>query len=114
MQLCKALSTAISDHPVQKVESVLFVIGVSGHPKPVHRDGQCRHDYSRGHREPEVGGEAEEGSTDGETCEGDVERGVEGAIEVGGDAGVDVFVEVNFVLVDFSEFLLALEQIEGE
>lgn len=43
-----------------------------------------------------------------------MERGVEGAIEMGSDAGIDVLVEVNFVLIDLAYFLLALEEVEGE
>lgn len=30
------------------------------------------------------------------------------------DAGVDVFIKIDFVLVDFSYLLLGLEELEGE
>lgn len=43
-----------------------------------------------------------------------MERRVEGAIEMSCDAGIDILVEINFVLVYFADFLLTLEQIKGE
>lgn len=33
---------------------------------------------------------------------------------MGGDTGVDLFVDVDFVLSDFSHLLFAFEKIEGE
>lgn len=93
---------------------MLFVFSISGHPQPV--DGY--RDYSgndpRGDREPEVGSETEESSSNSQAGQGQVERRVEGAIEMGSDAGIDVLVEVDLVLVDFTDFLLALEEVEGE
>ena len=114
MEFSKALGFSVADNPVEEVEGSVFVFGISGVPEPVDEDGHGSHDHPCGDAAVDVGGVGHEEAADSQSEEGEVEPGIEGPVEVGGDAGVDLFVDVDLVLVDFPEFLLPLEELEGE
>lgn len=114
MTLDEALGLPVADHPVEEVQGVLLVDGVSGDSEPIddHRHGRKHH--SGGNGEVEISGERQEGATNSCSNQGQVPSDTESPVEVGGDAGVDGLIQVNLVLVHLAHFLLALEHLQGE
>ncbi len=109
-----ALGLSVSDYPPQEIQRMLFVPDVGGAVEPVDGDGDGGEDDAGGHGEREICRVGEEGCSHSQPRVGDIELGVEGAVEVGGDAGVDVFIEIHFGLVHLTHLLLRLQQIEGQ
>ena len=93
---------------------MVLVLGVSGGPQPVDGNGESGHNHSGGDAAADVGMEGEERGPDAHSEEWRIEVGVEGSVEVSGNGGVDVFIEINLVLIDLANFLLPLEQLQGE
>lgn len=58
----EALGLPVADHPVEEVERVLLIDGVSGDAQPINHDGHGGEDDSGGDGEVEVGGEGKEGA----------------------------------------------------
>lgn len=112
--LSETFGLAIADHPVEEIQRMLLVFGVSGDSQPVDGHRNNGEDNPCGDGEIEVGGEGEERTTESKAGVGQVEGRVEGSVEVGGNAGIDIFIEVDFDLLNLSHFLLLLEQLQSQ
>jgi hypothetical protein len=89
---------------------MLLVLWVTGQPDPVHYHRYHGQNCTSRDARVEITGVGEEEATESETEEGNVESCVKGAVEVGGDTGVDVLIEVDLGLVDLPYLLLAFQQ----
>ena len=114
MELSKAFWFSVAGYPVEEVQSVVLVLWVSGGPEPVDGDREGEHDSSGGDAAADVEVEGEERGSNADSKEWWVQVGVEGPVEVGGNGGVDVFIEINLILINLSDFLLPLEQLQCE
>jgi hypothetical protein len=108
MTLDEAFSFSVADHPVEEVQGVLFIDGVSGDPEPIDDDRHGRQDHSGGNGEVEISGECEQRATNSCPNEWNVPSDIESPVEVGGDARVNSLVEFDLMFIDFSDLLLAL------
>ena len=114
MEFSKAFGFSVADNPVEEVEGFVFVFGISGVPEPVDEDGHGCHDDPCGDAAVNVRCVGHEEAAYSHSEEGEVYPGIEGPVEVGGDAGVDLFVDVDLVLVDLADLLFPPEELEGE
>lgn len=92
----------------------MFIFGITAGSQPIDGDGYGGHEDSGGDAAAEVAGEGEEGASTSKSEEGEIEAGIEGPVEVGGNAGVDLFVHVDFILVHLPNFLFLFEDLEGQ
>jgi hypothetical protein len=112
--LDKALGLSVSNHPVEEVQGVLFVDGVSCDSDPIDHNRHERKDESRGNGEVEIGGEGEHGSTDSCTEDGKVPSCTESPVEMSGNAGVNALIKLDLMVIDFPHFLLAPQELQSQ
>ena len=111
MKLSETSCFSVTNHPVEEIESMMLVFGVSGGPQPVNSDGKCSHDNSGGNTAADVGMKGEERGSDADSKKRWIEVGVEGPVEMCGDGGIDMFIEINLILINLSNFLFPLKQL---
>lgn len=114
MPFDEAFGLPVANNPVQEVKRVLLVDGVSGDAQPVNDHWHGREDDTGGDREVEVGAEGKDWAAHSCPENWEIPASTEGPVEVSCDARVNGFVKIDLMLVDFSDFLLALENLEGE
>ncbi|CAM6005978.1 unnamed protein product [Sphagnum balticum] len=102
VELRKALGLPVPDHPVQEIQTVLLVERIPCDAEEINHYWDCQQHQPSGYREVEVRSVQKESTTYGQSQLGEVEATAEGSLEVGADGGIDVAIEIDFYLIDFS------------
>ncbi len=93
---------------------MMLVIGITSLSHPVDQHRQRSHHNSGRYRESEVRTNSKYSSTHSQADVRQVKGRVKGSVEVSCDAWIDSFVEIDFTLLNFSDFLLFFDELKRQ
>ena len=114
MSFHKALGLSVANDPVEEIERVLFVDRVSCDSDPINHNRYDRKDESCGNGEVEISGESEHRSTESCPNDGKVPSCTESPVEMSGNGGVNALIKLDLMVINFSNFLLAPQELKGQ